>query len=149
MSRILGVTLAAVVCGCGGAPPAYESNFLGLWQGSLTESDTDSGDVIAGGQSELAIQGAGTNLVKLDNICYGGVGPDATVTSATAFSGSMAFNCRPSGNEDCSSIVLTINTISGTLTGSTLDVDVKTTFSGCGLSENVTLDFTGTHVPGT
>jgi hypothetical protein len=149
MHRILGLTLAAVVCGCGGTPPNYEANFAGVWQGNLTESDSDSGDVIGGGQAELAIQAAGFNLVKLDNICYGAVGPDATVTSATAFSGSTAFTCRPQGDDECSAIVLTINGISGTLNGSTLDVDVKTNLSGCGLSENVTLDFTGARIPGT
>jgi hypothetical protein len=148
MRRILGVTLAAVLNGCGGGPPPnYDASFAGVWAGTVTETDAASGESLGNFQEEILVEATGSNLLELNNFCDG-VGPTVTVTSATQFSGNIPFACRPQAGGDCAAIVAKVTSVSGTLNGTTLAFEASVTFAGCGATEGVTLSFSGTRALG-
>lgn len=137
------VAAVALASGCGGSSPDYAPNFLGIWTGDLTVTDTSSRDVVSTGTAEAYFAYLAPNTVKFDNACdYPDTGPTVFVTSATELSGTLVSHCISVSSPDCASIVQTWTSLSGSLNGPVLSFTGLATLSGCGLSANLSFAFT-------
>jgi hypothetical protein len=141
MRRVLLGAVFAVVCGCGGDSPDFAPNFAGLWSGTLSATDS-AGDSLGSFDVIVNIEETSRNQLELFNACIESTGPKVTSTSATAFASTEGYSCRPVGDGQCSTIVETWNSLSGSLTGSTMTFTAQVTAAGCGDTGNDTFAFT-------
>jgi hypothetical protein len=147
----------AVVCGlacaCGGSGSGSDGGtdntvdnapaFVGTWTGTLTEAETEpSAGTPESTTGSLVIAETKANTLSLEAICLDGSNVTATVTSATEFSISAPFACPTTTVSSCTSVVLTYNTLTGTLAGGVLTLNGALTAAGCGVSVSSSLTFT-------
>jgi hypothetical protein len=146
MRRTLLGAAAVALCACGGGSNTVDNAppFVGTWTGTLTATDPTSGTVVdtATGVS-VPITETMANTLLLSGACVDGSGPTATVTSATQFATTAPHACPPDTTETgCNSIVVTFNSLSGTLSGAMLAFTANVTGVGCGASVSENLSFT-------
>ncbi len=130
--------LAACGGGDAGGGAVDVSGLVGLWNGT--------GTITANGQSTTAnaythITAQGTELM-IGDFCFDGTGPRATATKSTEFT-VHSISCPPGPAGTCSSVVLTVTSGSGTLSGGTLNMNTAGTIAGCGLNATYTFSFSG------
>jgi len=83
-----------------------------------------------------------TNTLNLEPTCLDGSALKATVTSATEFAISAPYACPAATVSGCSSVVLTYNSLSGTLSNGVLSLAGAVTAAGCSLSASANVTFT-------
>jgi hypothetical protein len=115
----------------------YGANFAGVWVGNVTETDTPTGTDLGTFEAVLNIEETSRNFFKINNLCIQGQGPQVMATSTTDFSGSPAYVCRPEGDEECGTAVVTWVSISGKLTGSTLQFTATLSVARCGRNDRI------------
>lgn len=145
-TKLFGITNLAVLmllfAACGGSDggrnPVDPSAFVGLWTGpaSITVSGQSSS-----GSAYTHITANGTELT-IGDFCFDGTGPHATATKSTEFT-MHAISCPPGPIGACSAVTFTVASGSGSLSGTTLTMNVTGTISGCGSTANYTFSFTG------
>jgi hypothetical protein len=144
MKVMVVVTLLAAVA-CGGSDEANSfdtSGMTGTWTGVSTI--TANGQAAGTNNLRLTVSANG-NDVTINNICGGGVGIPATVTSPTQFT-IKAKACPPvSSTTGCSSVTLALANGTGTAENNTLTIGASGSLSGCGNSFPLTLSFNGTR----
>jgi hypothetical protein len=154
---LVGASAALMFCACGSsngsdagtdsqtdAGPVVDNApaFVGTWTGTVSLIDPPSGDVIESGEDSFVISEVTANTLSIADICPDLSGPTATVTSATQFAIPMAHACPADTMETaCSSIVITYNTLAGTLSGGALSLAGSLTAVGCGLTVNENVTF--------
>jgi hypothetical protein len=131
------VSMVLVACSSDPASdPAtdYGANFAGIWVGEVTEADA-TGDDFGPFEAALNIEETSRNFLKINNLCIQGQGPQVMATSATDFSGSPSYVCRQVADEECGTAVVTWVSISGKLTGSTLQFTAHLSVARCGRND--------------
>jgi len=150
MARMLASMALALACACGstsgsdaGTGPTGDDAplFVGTWTGSLSLTDATSGSVIQSGQTSFPIVELASNSISLQDACPDGTDLTATVTSATQFVLSAAFACPAVSVSSCSSLVVTFETLTGTLASSSLSMTGSITEVGCEQTVNANLSF--------
>lgn len=143
MRRILLLT-AVLASACSSSTddsPDYAEPFAGSWNGTFTETDTSTGVVLGTGPSLAQFYDLSRTDFKLNNACPDSVGgPTLQATSATAFSSVAPQSCQVAASEDCDSVVVTWQSVSGSLT-TTLQFTASLTFVGCGVTQAVSAAF--------
>lgn len=146
MRTLLLVAAAALAGGCGtntDRGPDYANNFAGIWTGDLTITNTATGDVFPGGTTEANFEIVAQNTLKFANACQNNTGPIVVATSATEFSGNMAYSCRPVMVQNyCAAVVFTWTSTSGSLTGPVLTFTSVAAVTGCAVNQNLSFAFT-------
>lgn len=116
--------------------PDYAPSFAGIWTGTLTYTDTSTGDELENAQVDVQLNYVARNTLHLLGACVQG-GPTLVAKSATEIDSVGAFQCSPLGEEGCDSVVITYNTVQGTLTGTTFGFTTSVTLVGCGVTEQI------------
>ncbi len=149
-SRMLASVALALVCACGstsgsdaGTGPSGDDAppFVGTWTGVLSLTDATSGSVIQSGQTSFPIAELAANSIGLQDACPDESAITASVTSATQFVISTAFACPAVSVTGCTSVVVTFETLTGTLTNSSLSMTGSISEVGCGQTVNANLSF--------
>jgi hypothetical protein len=138
------VVAAVLFCGCSSSnddSPDYSVMYAGLWTGTLTETDTSTGVVLGTAQTDVSFAETSRDYFKFSNACPAFAGPVLHATSATEFASVAPLSCAAQSDDVCDAIVITWNTISGTLSSSTLQFTASLTQVGCGVTEQLSATF--------
>jgi hypothetical protein len=137
---ILGVAVA-VALGCGGSTPDYAPNFAGTWLGTVTATDVGTGETLAPYSVEAIFIITSLNALRFE-ACPGLTGPTVAPSSASTFASVAPFSCEAEGTTDCNAVVVTYNSLSGSVDNATLQFTTNITAAGCGDTVTLNLAFT-------
>ena len=145
---VVSLTLAACSGGGGsdgssGGTTDYSGNFVGRWDGSSTL--TLDGQSTPSPGTYTRITRVGDNSVNVADICGDETGPNAQVTSATAFRMSGK-TCPPAAVSGCSSVSFVLDAGgTGDLMNGQLAMSITGSVTGCGLSFPLSMTFIGSR----
>jgi hypothetical protein len=144
MRRLLVTVAALLLSACGGSSSdgaQLDSALTGTWNGQTTVSFPGYAPFYY--QSYLHIAVSGQNAV-VTAICPDGSGSvTATGTGESAsWHGSLSCPGVPLGS--CPSVSATYTSATATLSNGTMSAQAVGTATGCGMTSNVTVSFTGT-----
>ena len=129
---------------CDGAittPPAlgtdYAPNFVATWNGTLTVNINGS---VNSAPVTLPITRTDVNELGLAGLCDEPKAVPALVKSSSSFD-TVCYVCPPAAITGCSSMVITYQTGSATLSAGTLDLTGTGTAAGCGMNFQLTFEF--------
>jgi len=139
MKKGLGLIFAsALACGGGGN---LNTAMNGTWAGPATLTISGESPQSFTGSIQVAVSG---DTATFSGICLDGSGSVTAHGSGNSASWSGSFPCPAAPFTGCSSVVLTLQSASATLNGSTMNAQGGGNAAGCGISKGFTLSIAGT-----
>jgi len=137
----LGVIFATVVA-CGGSSGGNLNTAMnGTWAGPSTLTITGQSPQSFTGEVQVAVSGQNATFSA---ICLDGTGSVVAHGSGNSASWSGSYPCPAVQFTGCSSVVMTFQSASATLNGSTMNSQGTGSAVGCGISTGFTIAINGT-----
>ena len=133
----LGVIFATVLA-CGGGDLNTAMN--GTWAGTATLTISGEASQTLSGQLQVAVSGQNATFT---GVCLDGSGAVTAHGSDNSASWSGSLVC-PAVQFQCGPVVMTFQSASATLNGSTMNAQGAGNAAGCGLSKSFTISLAGT-----
>jgi hypothetical protein len=136
------ILATALACGGGGSGnQVIDPAMAGTWTGTTTLTVSGYQPQTSNGELQIAVSGQDATFTQ---VCPGGTGSITGHGSGRSVSWQGSYVCPPANILGCPTVVLTLQSASATLNGSTLSAQGSGNGSGCGVNASYTVAFTGT-----